>query len=54
MTNQAITRGGIIAAGEGSRLRADGLGAFGYRRALTPNIDALGEQGVLFRNCYVP
>jgi NDP-sugar pyrophosphorylase family protein len=26
MTNQPITRGGIIAAGEGSRLRADGLG----------------------------
>ena len=35
-------------------LRADRLGAFGYRRALTPNIDALGKQGVLFRNCYVP
>ncbi len=35
-------------------LRADRLGAFGYRRALTPNIDALGMQGVLFRNCYVP
>jgi len=35
-------------------LRADRLGALGYRRALTPNIDALGAQGVLFKNCYVP
>jgi arylsulfatase A-like enzyme/glycosyltransferase involved in cell wall biosynthesis len=35
-------------------LRADRLGAMGYRRALTPNIDALAEQGVLFENCYVP
>ena len=35
-------------------LRADRLGALGYRRALTPNIDALSAQGVLFTNCYVP
>ena len=35
-------------------MRADRLGALGYRRALTPNIDALGAQGVLFTNCYVP
>ena len=35
-------------------LRADRLSALGYRRALTPNIDALAEQGVLFENCYVP
>lgn len=35
-------------------LRADRLGALGYRRALTPNIDRLGEQGMLFANCYVP
>ena len=35
-------------------LRADRLGALGYRRALTPNIDALASQGVLFGNCYVP
>ena len=35
-------------------LRADRLSALGYRRALTPNIDRLAEQGVLFENCYVP
>ncbi|MHB1213710.1 MAG: sulfatase-like hydrolase/transferase [Thiobacillus sp.] len=35
-------------------LRADRLGAFGYRRALTPNIDKLGASGALFSNCYVP
>jgi arylsulfatase A-like enzyme/GT2 family glycosyltransferase len=35
-------------------LRADRLGALGYHRALTPNIDALAAQGVLFANCYVP
>jgi len=35
-------------------LRADRLGALGYRRALTPNIDALAAAGTLFSNCYVP
>lgn len=35
-------------------LRADRLGALGYRRALTPNIDQLGAAGTLFANCYVP
>lgn len=35
-------------------LRADRLGALGYRRALTPHIDSLGEAGALFANCYVP
>ncbi len=35
-------------------LRADRLGAMGYRRKLTPNIDGLAEQGALFTNCYVP
>lgn len=35
-------------------LRADRLGAFGYHRSLTPNIDALGNKGALFTNCYVP
>lgn len=35
-------------------LRADRLGALGYHRALTPNIDALASTGALFANCYVP
>lgn len=35
-------------------LRADRLGALGYRRALTPNIDTLAAAGTLFANCYVP
>jgi glycosyltransferase involved in cell wall biosynthesis len=35
-------------------LRADRLGALGYHRALTPNIDALAAAGTLFANCYVP
>lgn len=35
-------------------LRADRLGATGYRRAITPHIDTLAEQGALFANCYVP
>ncbi|WP_324780168.1 sulfatase-like hydrolase/transferase [Thiobacillus sedimenti] len=35
-------------------LRADRLGALGYRRALTPNIDRLAASGALFANCYVP
>ncbi len=35
-------------------LRADRLGALGYRRALTPHIDRLAADGALFANCYVP
>jgi len=35
-------------------LRADRLGALGYRRTLTPHIDRLAQQGALFANCYVP
>jgi len=35
-------------------LRADRLGALGYHRALTPNIDQLADAGTLFANCYVP
>lgn len=35
-------------------LRADRLGALGYHRALTPNLDRLGVTGALFANCYVP
>jgi arylsulfatase A-like enzyme len=35
-------------------LRADRLGAAGYRRALTPNLDRLVRRGALFGQCYVP
>ncbi|MCU0842391.1 MAG: sulfatase [Thiobacillaceae bacterium] len=35
-------------------LRADRLGAAGYRRALTPNLDRLVARGALFGQCYVP
>lgn len=35
-------------------LRADRLGAAGYKRALTPTLDALAKAGVQFTNCYVP
>lgn len=35
-------------------LRADRLGIMGYRRALTPHIDALAKRSALFPNCYVP
>ena len=35
-------------------LRADRLGALGYRRMLTPHIDQLATRGALFANCYVP
>ncbi|MGD9602576.1 MAG: sulfatase-like hydrolase/transferase [Gammaproteobacteria bacterium] len=35
-------------------LRADRLGSLGYRRMLTPHIDALAAEGTLFTQCYVP
>ena len=35
-------------------LRADRLGAFGFEKARTPNIDRLAKNGVMFRNCYAP
>jgi len=35
-------------------LRADRLSALGYRRRLTPHIDALAVAGALFSDCYVP
>jgi arylsulfatase A-like enzyme/GT2 family glycosyltransferase len=35
-------------------LRADRLGTLGYHRKLTPHLDTLATQGVLFANCYVP
>jgi arylsulfatase A-like enzyme/GT2 family glycosyltransferase len=35
-------------------LRADRLGALGYHRNLTPNIDALAARSTLFSQCFVP
>lgn len=35
-------------------LRADRLGAAGYRRKLTPFIDSLAARGTQFTDCYVP
>ena len=35
-------------------LRTDRIGAFGFEKARTPNIDRLAENGVMFRNCYAP
>jgi arylsulfatase A-like enzyme len=34
--------------------RADRLGAYGYRHAETPALDALAEQGVRWERCYAP
>ncbi|MDB4996126.1 MAG: Choline-sulfatase [Myxococcaceae bacterium] len=35
-------------------LRADHVGAYGYRRGTTPNIDALAARGVVFESAYCP
>ena len=35
-------------------MRADRLGAFGYQRDITPNLDQLAQKGVMFANCYAP
>ncbi len=35
-------------------LRSDRLGAFGYARALTPNLDRLAQRSAIFTNCHVP
>jgi arylsulfatase A-like enzyme/Tfp pilus assembly protein PilF len=35
-------------------LRADHLGAYGFPRPTTPNIDAVAREGVLFRNARTP
>jgi len=35
-------------------LRADRLGILGYRRNLTPNLDALATRGMTFSQCFVP
>ena len=33
-------------------LRADRIGAYGYNKARTPNLDALARRGLLFRNAF--
>jgi len=35
-------------------MRADSLGAYGYQRAVTPNLDQLAQKGIMFANCYAP
>jgi arylsulfatase A-like enzyme len=35
-------------------LRADHVGAYGYPRPTTPNIDGLAEKGIVFRRAYAP
>ena len=35
-------------------LRADHLGAYGYHRRTTPNLDTLAAEGVLFERAYTP
>ena len=35
-------------------LKASHLGCYGYAPARTPNIDALGGRGTVFRNAYTP
>lgn len=35
-------------------MRADRIGAYGYDRAETPNLDDLARKGVMFENCYAP
>jgi arylsulfatase A-like enzyme/Tfp pilus assembly protein PilF len=33
-------------------MRADRIGAYGYEKAETPNVDYLAQRGVMFENCY--
>ena len=33
-------------------LRADHLSSYGYQRQTSPNIDRIGEEGVIFKNAY--
>lgn len=35
-------------------VRADHIGAYGYQKALTPNLDRLAHEGVMFQNCFTP
>jgi arylsulfatase A-like enzyme len=59
-TSSAATKPRLVAAGNRlnvllvtiDTLRADHLGAYGYRRATSPNIDALARRGVTFDEAY--
>jgi arylsulfatase A-like enzyme len=51
--HESNSRPNILMIGSDT-FRADRLGALGYRRSLTPNIDQLAQHGALFANCYVP
>ncbi len=33
-------------------LRADHLSCYGYKRPITPNLDRLASEGILFKNAY--
>jgi arylsulfatase A-like enzyme/Flp pilus assembly protein TadD len=35
-------------------MRADRIGAYGYREARTPHLDNLAERGIMFTRCYSP
>ena len=35
-------------------LRADHLGCYGYKRGISPNIDAFAEQAIFFEQAYAP
>ncbi len=50
---RSAARPNIIMIGSDT-LRADRLGAAGYRRRLTPTLDRLAASGVQFTECFVP
>ena len=35
-------------------MRADRIGAYGYKKANTPHLDGLAKQGIMFSDCYSP
>ncbi|PIX95772.1 MAG: hypothetical protein COZ24_13985 [Hydrogenophilales bacterium CG_4_10_14_3_um_filter_63_21] len=52
-TTTARRRTNLLMIGSDT-LRADRLGAAGYRRNLTPNLDRLAQRGASLGQCYVP
>jgi arylsulfatase A-like enzyme len=50
-TNQETAWGGNVILIIIDTLRADHLGCYGYERPITPNIDRLAEDGILFSTC---